>query len=116
MKIVIAGGSGQLGTILARAFKADNHQVTVLSRKVTEKPWRVVLWNARTLGAWTNEIGNADVVINLAGRSVNCRYNEKNRREIIESRVDSTRVIGHRRKSAAALAANEYGDDLRTSL
>lgn len=94
MKIVIVGGSGHLGTILARAFKADNHQVTVLSRKVTEKPWRVVVWDARTLGAWTNEIENADVVINLAGRSVNCRYNEKNRREIIESRVDSTRVVG----------------------
>ena len=102
MKIVIAGGSGQLGTILARAFQADNHRITVLSRKVTEKPWRVILWDARTLGDWTDEIENADVVINLAGRSVNCRYNEENRREIIESRVDSTRVIGQ----AIALAAN----------
>lgn len=102
MKIVIAGGSGQLGTVLARAFQSYNHQVTVLSRNVSEKPWRVVLWDARTLGAWTNEIENADVVINLAGRSVNCRYNEKNRREIIESRVDSTRVIGQ----AIARAAN----------
>lgn len=94
MKIVIAGGSGQLGTILARAFQSDGHPVIVLSRKVTEEPWRVVLWDARMIGAWSDALENADVVINLAGRSVNCRYNEKNRREIIESRVDSTRVIG----------------------
>jgi hypothetical protein len=94
MNILIAGGSGQLGTILARTFQADGHQVTVLSRKAVEKPWRVVVWDARTLGDWTIEIESADIVINLAGRSVNCRYNEQNRREIIESRVDSTRIIG----------------------
>ncbi len=94
MKIVIAGGSGQLGTILVRSFQADEHQVVVLSRKVIEKPWRVVYWDAQTLGAWTDELENADVVINLAGRSVNCRYNDRNRREIIQSRVESTRVIG----------------------
>ncbi len=94
MNIVIAGGSGQLGTILARAFQTDGHQVSVLSRKTAELPWRVILWDAQTLGAWTKEIDNADVVINLAGRSVNCRYNNQNRREILESRVDSTRIIG----------------------
>jgi uncharacterized protein len=102
MKIVIAGGSGQLGTILARAFQSDGHQVTVLSRKVAEKPWRVVLWDAESLGTWSDELENADVVVNLAGRSVNCRYNDKNRREIIESRVNSTRVVGE----AIARAAN----------
>lgn len=102
MKIVIAGGSGQIGTILARSFQADGHQVVVFSRKVIEKPWLVVYWDARTLGAWTDEIENADVVINLAGRNVNCRYNDENRQEIIQSRVDSTRVIGQ----AIAGAAN----------
>jgi uncharacterized protein (TIGR01777 family) len=102
MNVLIAGGSGQLGTILARAFQADGHQVTVLSRKAIEKPWRVVAWDARTLGDWTIEIESADIVINLAGRSVNCRYNEQNRREIIESRVDSTRIIGE----AIACASN----------
>ena len=94
MKIVIAGGSGQLGTILARAFQTDGHQVSVLSRKLVELPWRVVLWDAQTLMDWTDELENADVVINLAGRSVNCRYNDKNRQEILKSRVDSTRIIG----------------------
>ena len=102
MNIVIAGGSGQLGTILARAFQTDGHQVSVLSRKTAELPWRVIHWDAQTLGAWTKEIDNADVVINLAGRSVNCRYNNQNRREILESRVDSTRIIG----KAIAQAAN----------
>jgi uncharacterized protein len=94
MKIVIAGGTGQVGTILSRAFHADKHQVIVLSRKPFNAPWRTVAWDAQTLGAWGEEIENSDVVINLAGRSVNCRYNEKNRQEIIESRVKSTRIVG----------------------
>jgi uncharacterized protein (TIGR01777 family) len=94
MKIVIAGGSGQLGTILARAFQTDGHYVTVLSRRVATMPWRTVLWDALMIGDWTDELENADVVINLAGRSVNCRYNNKNRQEILVSRVDSTRIIG----------------------
>ena len=95
MKIVIAGGSGQVGNILARAFVADAHKVAVLSRTDNSKlPWRVVKWDAETLGDWTNEIDDADVVINLAGRSVNCRYNDENRRQIIDSRVKSTKIIG----------------------
>ncbi|HEY4573516.1 MAG TPA: TIGR01777 family oxidoreductase [Thermoanaerobaculia bacterium] len=94
MKIVIPGGSGQVGTILARAFHQDGHEVAVLSRSPASAPWRSVLWDARTLGDWAREVDGADVVINLAGRSVNCRYNERNRREILESRVDSTRVLG----------------------
>jgi len=94
MKIVIPGGSGQVGTILARAFHQDGHEVAVLSRSPASAPWRSVLWDARTLGDWAREVDGADVVINLAGRSVNCRYDERNRREILESRVDSTRVLG----------------------
>jgi NAD dependent epimerase/dehydratase family enzyme len=57
-------------------------------------PNRGIIWDGLTLGDWAEELENTDVVINLAGRSVNCRYNEKNRREIIQSRVNSTRVIG----------------------
>jgi uncharacterized protein (TIGR01777 family) len=94
MKIVIPGGSGQVGTILARAFHGDGHEVVVLSRSPAEAPWRSVGWDARTLGEWAREVDGADVVINLAGRSVNCRYTERNRREILESRVGSTRVLG----------------------
>jgi uncharacterized protein (TIGR01777 family) len=94
MKVVIPGGSGQVGTILARAFHKDGHEVVILSRKPATAPWRVVLWDAETLGAWTSEFEGADVVINLAGKSVNCRYTAENRRAIIDSRVLSTRVVG----------------------
>jgi len=94
MKIVIPGGTGQVGTILARAFHAGNHQVVVLSRKPTRAPWRVEVWDGQTLGAWATEIEDADVVINLAGRGVNCRYNARSRKEILESRVSSTTLVG----------------------
>ena len=94
MKIVIPGGSGQVGTILARAFHDDGHEVIVISRKATHGKWPTIGWDGETLGDWADEIDGADVVINLAGRSVNCRYNAKNCRAIIDSRVKSTRVVG----------------------
>lgn len=94
MRIVIAGGSGQVGTILARAWHARGDDVVVLSRRPAAAPWRTVAWDARTIGPWAGEIDGADVVVNLAGRSVNCRYNATNRREIMDSRVESTRIIG----------------------
>ena len=73
MKIVIPGGSGKVGTLLASAMHADGHDVVVLSRQPTPAPWRMVSWDGATLGDWAAEIDDADVVINLAGRSVNCR-------------------------------------------
>ena len=105
MKIVIPGGSGQVGCVLARAFHRDGHDVVVLSRAAQEsrkkrrpalkaEPWRTVGWDATQTGPWTTELEGADVVINLAGRSVNCRYTSTNRREIYESRVRSTRLVG----------------------
>jgi hypothetical protein len=94
MKVVIPGGSGQVGNILARSFHREGHDVVILSRSSNTAPWRFVGWDARTLGGWAREIDGADVVINLAGRSVNCRYNARNRQEIMASRVDSTRVVG----------------------
>lgn len=94
MKIVIPGGSGQVGTLLARAFHGAGHEVVVLSRGAATAPWRVLPWDAETLGDWAAEVDGADAVINLAGRNVNCRYDEKNRREMMASRVDSTRAVG----------------------
>ena len=94
MKIVIAGGTGQVGTVLARKFHARGDEVVILSRKPASADWRVVTWDARNLGDWKEEIDGADVVINLAGRSVNCRYTPENRRQIMDSRVNSTKVIG----------------------
>ncbi len=94
MKIVLPGGSGQVGTLLARSFAAEGHEIVVLSRHVSRAPWRVVGWDAATVGDWARELDGADVVINLAGRSVNCRYTPANRRAIMDSRVDSTRAVG----------------------
>ena len=99
MRIIIPGGSGQVGTILARHFHANGHEVIVLSRKPQRAPWRTVAWDARTVGSWIKELDGADVVINLAGRSVNCRYGPANRHAILDSRVGSTRAVG------AAIAA-----------
>ena len=94
MRIVIPGGSGQVGTVLARAFHERGHDVVVLSRRPEVRPWRVSDWDGKTLGTWHREIDGSDLVVNLAGRSVNCRYNQANRDEILRSRVDSTRVVG----------------------
>jgi len=80
MKVVIPGGSGHLGGILARSLEREGHQVVLVGR--------------RSWDGLPAELAGADVVINLAGRSVNCRYNARNRREIMDSRVDSTRAIG----------------------
>jgi uncharacterized protein (TIGR01777 family) len=101
VKIVIPGGSGQVGTILARAFHQGGHEVAVLSRQPQRRPWRVVAWDGATLGAWQREIDGCDVVINLAGRSVNCRYTAAHREEIMQSRVRSTRVVGQAIAAAA---------------
>ena len=94
MKVVIPGGTGQVGIVLARAFQADGHEVVMLSRRPAALPWRVVTWDGARLGEWAKELDGAEVVINLAGRSVNCRYHAENRREIIDSRIKSTRIVG----------------------
>lgn len=95
MKVVLPGGSGHVGTVLARAFHERGDEVIVLSRRQTNAlPWRVIQWNGQTLGHWGAEFEGAQAVINLAGQSVNCRYTPENRRRIIDSRVNSTRVVG----------------------
>jgi len=94
MKVILPGGSGQVGQILARDFTAGGDEVVVLSRGETAAAGRTVAWDARTLGPWASELDGADVVINLAGRSVNCRYSEENLKAMMDSRVDSTRVVG----------------------
>jgi len=93
-RVVLAGGSGQVGTLLARHFSSRGDDVVVLTRTVAPAPWRVVPWDGATLGAWISELDRADLLINLAGRSVNCRYNDANRRAIMDSRVLSTKILG----------------------
>ncbi len=95
-KIVLAGGSGFLGQALARSFVNDGIDVVVLSRSRESEglKGRIIQWDARTIGGWKEELEGADVLINLTGRSVDCRYNEENRALILNSRIDSTRVLG----------------------
>ena len=77
MKIVMPGGSGQVGTVLARALGADGHEVVVLSRaRAAGALARRSAWDGATVGPWADEVDGSDVVINLAGRSVNCRYGD----------------------------------------
>jgi uncharacterized protein len=94
LRIVIAGGTGQIGRMLARHFFDQGHSVTVVARHAKPAPWRTVHWNGKRLGGWTVEIDGADAVINLAGRSVNCRYTDRNRQAILDSRVYATRAVG----------------------
>src|SRR5690348_7016213 len=81
LRVAIPGGAGQVGRILAAHLHAKGSAVTILSRRAVAAPWRTVLWDGEGAGEWTKELEGADVVLNLAGRSVNCRYNARNRRE-----------------------------------
>jgi uncharacterized protein (TIGR01777 family) len=94
LQVVIPGGAGHLGRLVAGHFDAAGSAVTVLSRSGAVAPWHVVSWNGIDSDDWTRTLEGADVVINLAGRSVNCRYNAGNRREILESRIRTTELLG----------------------
>ena len=100
LKIVIPGGSGQVGSLLTRAFRAAGHEVVIVSRNPNASG-STVIWNGKTIGAWADEINDADVVINLAGHTANCRYHKKNRERIMNSRIDSARVVGEAIRQAA---------------
>jgi len=120
LRIVIPGGNGQVGTVLSRHFHAQGYEVVVLVRKPLPAPWRVVSWDGENLGQWTSEFENSDVVINLAGRSVNCRYTTANRKAIMDSRTQTTRLlgaaIGRIVASAEPLDERKHGDDLSSCL
>ena len=104
-KLIIPGGSGFLGLQLARHFGAKGWMVYILSRqeKKSEGNIRFLSWDGKTLGAWAKEIDGADAIVNMAGRTVNCRYNKTNKKQILDSRIDSTRILGE----AVAQATNK---------
>jgi uncharacterized protein len=113
LRIALPGGTGQVGTVVARHFHAAGHYVVVIARNLRPRPatdrprnadgassgtgdvaWRTVHWDGATVGEWAREIDGADIVINLAGRNVNCRYTAENRRAIKDSRVNTTKLVG----------------------
>ena len=91
-KIVIAGGSGFLGQVLSSYFTQAGNEVIVLTR--TPRRNGEVQWDGKTVGKWTATLEGASAIINLAGRTVDCRYTSRNRKAMLESRVYSTRVLG----------------------
>ncbi|MFC6223968.1 TIGR01777 family oxidoreductase [Hymenobacter artigasi] len=92
-KLVIAGGNGFLGQHLARYFEPLGFRVVVLARGAGAGP-DYARWDGRTLGPWVAELEGAAALVNLAGRTVDCRYTAANKRAIIASRTESTRVLG----------------------
>jgi uncharacterized protein len=102
-RIVLAGGSGFLGRAVAEECLRAGYEVVVLTREVRKSPSgvRQVRWDGRTVGAWARELEGAAAVVNLAGRSVECRHTRKNRREIVESRVLSVEAVGRAVRACA---------------
>jgi uncharacterized protein len=91
MKIIIAAGTGFLGKNLEKYFTDKGNQVYILTRNPKRK--NEMYWNAKTLGEWKKLLENSDILVNLAGKSVDCRYTEKNKKEIYNSRIESTKVL-----------------------
>ena len=107
LRIIIPGGEGHLGRLVARRFSSQGHLVTTLTRsprqspttaqrQASEKPnaWQTAVWDGKSLGSWVELLEHADILINLAGRSVHCRYTARNRAAILQSRVESTTILG----------------------
>ncbi|MBE9602003.1 TIGR01777 family protein [Pedobacter sp. MC2016-24] len=96
-KIVLAGGNGYLGQVLAQYYKSLATEVIILSRKKAadvDDRIKTVVWNAVEEGDWVSELEGADLLINLCGKNVNCRYTPKNKVAIISSRVIPTQLLG----------------------
>ena len=108
-KIIIAGGTGFIGQEMTKYFSKEN-QIIILTRQLRNvqnnrnhynspdqqdlKDVQFVKWDGVTSGEWTNELNGADIIINLAGKTVNCRYNDKNKKEIFDSRTNAVNAIG----------------------
>ena len=91
MKIILAGGSGFIGRFLEKRFNQDGHTTIVLTRN--PKNDSDVYWDGVTSGEWVKHLNGADVLINMAGKSVDCRYTAKNKQLIYDSRLKSTQVL-----------------------
>lgn len=94
-KLIIAAGTGFLGEVLKNHFKNKFGEIVILTRGKSKSDHNIkyVNWDAKTFSGWETELENADVLINLAGKSVDCRYTEKNKKEILLSRIQSTKIL-----------------------
>jgi uncharacterized protein (TIGR01777 family) len=112
-RVVIAGGSGFIGQSLAKALRSGDHEVVILTRSSSDQRGgvRFLNWDGKTLGGWAHSLEGAAAVVNLTGKSINFRHTPENKREIIESRVNSVRVLG----KAIALCAQPPGSFVQTS-
>jgi NAD dependent epimerase/dehydratase family enzyme len=94
-KVVIAGGSGFLGQALSASLLQDGYEVVILGRSnKSGLKGEFVKWDAKTMGSWSQQLEGALALFNLTGRSIDCRYTEKNKALILNSRVDSTQILG----------------------
>ncbi|QEC68531.1 TIGR01777 family protein [Panacibacter ginsenosidivorans] len=109
MKIIIAGGTGFIGRYVAEYF-GEKNEVVILTRNIStsinnafkdfciadnlKSNIRLVQWNGEDNGDWCKEIESSDIIINLAGKLVNCRYTETNKKEIFDSRTKTTKALG----------------------
>ncbi|EJG01786.1 TIGR01777 family oxidoreductase [Flavobacterium sp. F52] len=94
-KLLIAAGTGFLGKVLANHFKNKFDEIVILTREKSQTidGIKYVNWNAKTFSGWEKELENATVLINLAGKSVDCRYTKENKKEILWSRIESTKIL-----------------------
>ncbi len=95
LRIVIPGGSGQVGRMLAQFLQERGHFVTVLTRGPYSAPWQTVHWDGKHMGPWVETLEGADVCIHLSGKNINCRYTAKNKKELYDSRIGPTKLLGH---------------------
>jgi len=95
-KLILAGGTGFLGQAIIDRFNKQGTQIIIFTRGENKKIENIsyIHWDGKTPGEWVKELEGSDVLINLTGKSVDCRYNEKNKKEIISSRVNATKVLG----------------------
>ena len=101
-RIVLAGGTGNIGKLLSKTFTDLGWEVIILSRIVRESTnpnIKFVQWDGETKGDWVQELEGADSLINLSGKSIQCRFTEKNKKELLESRLLPTCVLGKRYKN-----------------
>ncbi|MGN0003247.1 MAG: TIGR01777 family oxidoreductase [Sphingobacterium composti] len=96
-KIVLAGGTGNIGKLLTNEFVKLGYQVLILSRRVQQSKnsnIKYVPWDGETKGAWVDELEDVDTIINLSGKSIQCRFTEENKKELLASRILPTKVLG----------------------